>query len=103
MEFMNSYIIKCNNLSWEIKMKIWVYYLCQQGKLIVYTYYKYIDGKFVYAENPFKQTEISSFEEFCTNYEEINIGKNWKKQGYAQEKWIEYPINSLYYWYYKLY
>jgi len=48
MEFMDSYIIKCNNLSWEIKMKIWVHYLCQQGKLIIYTYYKYIDGKFVY-------------------------------------------------------
>lgn len=100
---MNKYIEKCNNLSWDIKMKIWIYYLCQQGKLITYKYYKYVDNKFIYEENPFKNIKLISFEEFCTNYQKINIGENWEKQGYAQKEWIEYPIDSIYYWYYKLY
>lgn len=42
--------------------------------------------------------EPVSFTEFCSNITHVVIGKNWQAQGYAAESWIEYPLDSIYYW-----
>jgi hypothetical protein len=42
--------------------------------------------------------DVLSFPGFCDNTKAVIIGENWKEQGYAQDRWIDYPLNSLGYW-----
>jgi len=45
--------------------------------------------------------ECLSFLEFISpnNILKVDTGEGWQEQGYAQRSWIDYPINSLAYWF----
>lgn len=43
--------------------------------------------------------EVLDFINFCKNYKKVELGDWWKEQGFAQKEWIDYPTDSIYYWY----
>ena len=50
--------------------------------------------KYLWGDLP----EPVSFKEFCNAGENINIGKNWDKYGYAQQKWVNYNHHTIQHW-----
>jgi len=47
------------------------------------------------------RSQCISFNEFISpdNVIKIDMGEEWNQQGYAQRSWIDYPIDSLAYWF----
>lgn len=98
----NKYVQECDSLPWDIKLKVWVYYACRKAKLKVYTY-QAIKKNIVFCENPFKDENLVSIDEFyLKKFIYVNIGNSWNKQGYAQKDWIDYHPDTIYYWYSKI-
>jgi len=98
----NKYIRECDNLPSLIKVKIWIHYLCRYAKTKLYSNL-YIEKNGEYKITyPFSNSQPIDFDNFCKNIKYINVGPNWKVQGFAQEDWIDYPIGSIYYWYSKI-
>lgn len=60
------YLKYLNCLSWEDKMKIYIYYLGVASKIKAISTIKFKNNK-IYFHYPFKDDRIVSFEEFCRN------------------------------------
>lgn len=44
--------------------------------------------------------EPATFDDFCSelNVQWNDVGEGWEKQGYAQQRWCNFAINSIYWW-----
>ena len=90
-----------NNLSYMDKHKVYGNYVCN---MLYFNNLKEFKLKFdCYKEEHLKPFYISSFEEFTNNNNVINhdVGKDWKKNNFASQTWINFNSDSIYNYIYK--
>lgn len=83
--------------NWEQKQLLYLKYYSWCFECNYFHHLPY--GYGIVKEEERKRVPVS-FDEFCSeqNIKKVIIGDVWKEQGFAQESWIDFNFDSVFWW-----